>query len=134
LEAEVLPELDELSHPEEERRLRFHVNGTDSLGARVPGVERAEDAPSAERDDERRQLEPGDDPAVEEAAGEPDEEPEDERGFDRPAVDDSGPAHYHMAEDHDRTDGKIDAGGQDHQGLRDTEDGNDRHLLQYDGQ
>src|SRR6185436_9003071 len=95
LEAEVLPELDELSHPEEERRLRFHVNGTDSLGARIPGVERAEDAPSAERDDERRQLEPGNYQAVEEAAGEPDEEPEDERGFDRPAVDDSGPAHHH---------------------------------------
>ena len=50
-----------------------------------------------------------------------DEEAEREGDDQRHAIDDAGAAHHHRAEDHDHADGEIDAGGQDHQRLRDTE-------------
>ena len=53
--------LDDRAGPLQERRDRLDVLLADRLAARIEDVERAEDAPGAERHDERRQPQQRDD-------------------------------------------------------------------------
>ncbi len=64
------PSLNEVARHLQERRRRLDLLLTDGRALRIEEHQRAEDAPRAERHDERRQLEEGHQRAVDPAAGE----------------------------------------------------------------
>ena len=126
--------LDEIAagtEPLQQRGGGLDILLTDGFAARIEDVERAEYAPGAERDDEGRQLQERHQHAVHRSTGETDEEAQGKGDPQWYSVNDRGPAHHHRAENHDDADRKIDAGGQDHQGLGDAEDGDDGDLLEH---
>ncbi len=107
------------------------VLGADALAARIPEIEREEDAPGAERHDERRQAQLVTSRPLISAAQGAGHEPAGEGERDGQADHDRELAHHDRAQHHDRADRKIDAGGQHDQGLRDADDADDRDLLQH---
>jgi len=88
-----------------EDRAEHFVDAVDRLAVGVDEREAAQDAERAERDDEVRQLQLGDENAVEEPAGEPDREP----GADaEPAVIRQDAGGDHAADADHRADGEVD--------------------------
>ena len=122
------PIVDWIAHDLQEPGLLLDVLHADRFALRIEGVERADDAERAERDDERRHLEPRDKHAVEIAEGGADKEAERKGDDRRNAVVDRQASHHHRGNDHDDADRKIDAGGEDDQRLADAEDADDHHL------
>ena len=126
-----LERLDERAGYLQKRRRSFQVLLTDGFASRIPDIERAEDAPCAQRYDERGQPQPCDDEAVDQAAQQSRQQPERKCNQDRNAIDGGGAAHHNRAKDHDHANRQIDAGGKDHQRLRHAEDGDDGDLLEH---
>ena len=109
-------ELDGGAHELEEGCGRLDLLLPDGLALRVPEVERAEDAPGAERDDERRQRRRVTRRPLIRPQASPVTRPRRKAiGTGRPTHREL--AHHHRGEDHDRADREVDAGGEDDQGL-----------------
>ena len=112
------------------RCLRLDVLRADRLVGRIEEVCRENDLPHAERDDEGRQLDPRDEPAVDEAAGTADREAAQDGNGWRQAVSEGELPHDDGREHHDRADREVDTGSENDKGLRRADDADDRDLLQ----
>ena len=109
---------------------RGDVLGPDGLARRIPEIQREEDAPGAERHDERRQREIRHQGAIDGAAKGADPQAQEEGYGHRHAHLHRELTHYHRRQDHDCANRQINAGGQHDQGLREADDADDGHLLE----
>ena len=113
---------------------RVHVRPADGRAPETYRFEREEDAQRAQRHDERRHLQPGDEQAVEEAAGGAEGEADEQRQGPGDAEVGVELGHDDRGEDGDGPDGEVDAGGQDDDRLADGERPHDGDLLDDQGQ
>jgi hypothetical protein len=91
----------------------------DGLALGVDERDRGEDAEGAERDDERRQLDPGHQQPVDGLRGDGDGRSREQGQHARHAVVRDELRHQQRGQHHDRADGQVDAGREDDDGLAD---------------
>ena len=119
----------ERDHGSGPRHQLGHVGSSHARAGGVQQHQRREHVERAERDDERWQLEPGDEDAVEQAGGDAHPEPDHERERAGQTVHRRRLRTDHRRQQHQRADGEVDAGGQDDERLPDGECADHRDLL-----
>ena len=122
---------DLIAHDLQEPGLLLDVLHADRFALRIVRVERPDDAERAERDDERRHLEPRHQNPVEIAEGGADQETDRKGDKRRNAAVNGQASHHHRRNDHDDADREIDARRQDDEGLADADNADDHHLGEY---